>query len=438
MKSRLLILIVVGIIVAAAAAIAFSLIWDASNQQTEAAIAVASMTPTPTPEPTPSPTPEPTPEPAPSPTPEPDSITFTAWDELPLPSLEEDLQYGQTYHLCGTVKSNKPLKSVTVVIDSVSMDKPLETTVQFDAADNVTEYLLEDMDDPKESKAISSLIPFGNLSTGRHTLTISASTFTSGPVELASTEFDVSENSSWLQLISNNFRGNYLEALNFFGEKERFLFSYKWVDGRTIKIDSQWLDKYIVTIKGPADREWRVHTDAAPYFEQALEYMKNTYVRVQGNGHDSGVIRLSSLVKTNNGSFNPRFVTDGTFISHHALGTAADINAYVTPNNNDAANHEVIRAEVGKLQYNGIEEHKGKKYYSFTYDGDWEDYYKNVPTSLLNYLLYELAFYRAGFGWGYYYRHTCDAMHFTLSELNISEHSAPETGLRKVFEYAAD
>ena len=59
-----------------------------------------------------------------------------------------------------------------------------------------------------------------------------------------------------------------------------------------------------------------------------------------------------------------------------------------------------------------------------------------VPREIQNYLLYELAFYRAGFGWGYYFSHNCDAMHYTLTELDPALHEAEGTGLRKVFEYA--
>ena len=52
---------------------------------------------------------------------------------------------------------------------------------------------------------------------------------------------------------------------------------------------------------------------------------------------------------------------------------------------------------------------------------------------MVNYLLYELAFYRAGFLWAHYYRSTSDAMHFTLSEFVTGTHD--DGGLRKVFDY---
>jgi len=224
--------------------------------------------------------------------------------------------------------------------------------------------------------------------------------------------------------------------LDFFGDKSHFLFEYKWNEARSITIDPEWVEKYIVSMPGLAGKKWRVHADALPYFREAIEYVESTYVRVQGNGHDSGIIRLDKLVKSSNGTYVPRYVTDRTFISHHSFGTAVDINAYTEPNNNVLENRDIIRSEVGKLTYNGIKEKDGHKYYDFSYAGDWPDYYREVPTSVMNYLLYELAFYRAGFGWGYYYLNTCDGMHFTLTERDVSEFSEPKTGLRKVYDYA--
>ncbi|MBR4799270.1 MAG: hypothetical protein IK047_03300, partial [Clostridia bacterium] len=62
-------------------------------------------------------------------------------------------------------------------------------------------------------------------------------------------------------------------------------------------------------------------------------------------------------------------------------------------------------------------------------------HYKNVPTTVINYLLYELAFYRAGFNWGYYYDHGCDGMHFALSEYDPNIHNTSSRSLRKVWSY---
>ena len=74
-------------------------------------------------------------------------------------------------------------------------------------------------------------------------------------------------------------------------------------------------------------------------------------------------------------------------------------------------------------------------YYDYTYTGDsllWV--YRNIPETVINYLLYELAFYRAGFQWGHYYVSTSDGMHFTLTD-NIRISHDGNSGLRKVYEY---
>ena len=103
------------------------------------------------------------------------------------------------------------------------------------------------------------------------------------------------------------------------------------------------------------------------------------------------------------------------------------------------SNREKIYHEVhDNLTYNGIVEVKGKQCYDFTYTGSASKGLKGVPEPLMNYLLYELAFYRAGFSWGLYYPHTSDAMHFSLSELSPSYFTEGQYALRKVFTYIED
>ncbi len=107
------------------------------------------------------------------------------------------------------------------------------------------------------------------------------------------------------------------------------------------------------------------------------------------------------------------------------------------PNHNVLSNHELIGNDVRyALTYNGILTDKnGQQYYDFTYTGNYKAKYKGVPTTIVNYLLYELAFYRAGFQWGFYYETACDGMHFMLSEKDINRHMDSDVGLRKVYEY---
>ena len=376
-----------------------------------------------------------TPSPAPETAPETPPIVFMESEELHLPNLTEDLQYGQLFNLRGTVISENPLKNVIVTVTSENGTDPICPfigKITF-SGEPVYEYALENKESPDGGKSVNDIVPFRKFAVGRHGFILSASDGKTQTV-IASTQFNIVRN-EWLQLISNNFRDNYSQALKFFGNKEKFMFRYKWGEGRNIITDPAWVKKYITSFKDFNGKWWTVHTDALPYFQSALNYMDTTYLRVHGAGRDSGIIKLSALMKSCNGTYVSRFVSDKTFISHHSFGTAVDINAGTKPFNNSTENWEIIKDEAGKLVYNGIKEYKGIKYYDFTYMGSWSEYYNGVPESLLNYLIYELAFYRAGFSWGYYYNHTCDGMHFTLTDLDKSLHEAPGSGLRKVFSY---
>ena len=278
---------------------------------------------------------------------------------------------------------------------------------------------------------------FENLSVGTYTFKLYAEAVGCPEALLASNQFRI-VGGTWRQLISNNLRNNYAYALSFFGSRSEFMFTYKWnsSSGRDITVESGWDRAHISTVTSPAGKKWYFHNKAVPYYNQAIQYLNSTYVRVHGTNGDSGVIKLWSLVSSFDGTLNHRFVTDRTFVSHHAFGTAIDLNASMDANVNSISNRNLIRTEVGeKLEYNGILEHNGVRYFDFTYTGSHSSKYKGVPTTVINYLLYELAFYRAGFNWGYYYDHTCDAMHFGLSEVSSDIHNTSSRSLRKVYSY---
>ena len=175
---------------------------------------------------------------------------------------------------------------------------------------------------------------------------------------------------------------------------------------------------------------------ALPYYEAVSYYLNNVHVRVSGTNGDSGILLLSDLIDTYNGTYCSRFTSSQQSISHHAFGTATDLNGGMGANDNLKENIALINDEVkNKLVYNGIKSENNVLYYDYTYSGDsllWV--YQSVPESVINYLLYELAFYRAGFQWGHYYVSTSDGMHFTLTD-NIRISHGGNSGLRKVFEY---
>ena len=285
---------------------------------------------------------------------------------------------------------------------------------------------------------ISENLRFEKLSAGSYVLEISADDAQGRHADLVSADLTITSDKK-VQLLPNNLRGNYTTALAFFGSPERFMFRYSFrEDGKKIAIDSAWIKQYdaeAVVING---KKWRCHVDAVPYFEQAGQYMENTYIRVHGGKLDTGAVRLADLVEMN-GTAVRRFVNSGDFVSHHSFGTAVDINAYTPSHRNVLSNREKIYHEVtDNLTYNGIVEVNGKQCYDFTYTGSASAGRKNVPEPLMNYLLYELAFFRAGFSWGLYYPHTCDGMHFSLTELSPTLFEEGPYAMRKVFTYLED
>ena len=185
-----------------------------------------------------------------------------------------------------------------------------------------------------------------------------------------------------------------------------------------------------------------MHSDAVPYFEAANHYLENTYVCVTiinprtGNTTEGRVTLLKDLMEKET-TYVPRFQSNLEYVSHHTLGTAIDVNDNMYPNFNILSNHDLVGSEVKQhLVYNGIKTAEdGRQYYDFTYDGSYSAKYQRVPKTIINYLLYELAFFRAGFQWGYYYETACDGMHFMLTENDINRHMHTDIGLRKVYEY---
>ena len=413
----------------------------AAPTQTPKPTAAPTQTPKPTAAPTQTPTAAPTATPKPTQTPAPtaqpgqSAISLTQSANLPLPSTNEDLPQGQPLCFGGIVKSDAPILSVTAVVKTQSGANAISGSVSFTEAQNVRRVELVDPTFPKEGDAsLTKKLKFEELAAGSYTFSLYAEAARSGSTLLYSSAFKV-VGGEWRQLISNNLRNCYAYALSFFGSRDQFMFRYRWAQGRQIEVESSWLYPRMTSVTSPSGQTWYVHKKAAPHYNSAINYMKTSFVRVRGTS-DSGVIRLWELVSTFDGILNTRFVSARDFVSHHAFGTAIDLNASMTPNNNVLANRALILSEVrDKLVYNGIKTENGVSYYDFTYTGNYSEKHRNVPTTVVNYLLYELAFYRAGFSWGYYYAHACDAMHFGLSEMSADTHNTSDRSLRKVYSY---
>ena len=379
----------------------------------------------------------PTPEPTPM---IPSVLTFDESTDDPMPVKESRLPLGKGYRLRGTVQSNYPLLSVSISINCAYNEDlfyPYMQQVTFDPAKNVYSYALDDAL-TQEGMSLDQLTQISALHTGIHTLTIFATSVGQPtPEQLYQTQFYVLSD-QWNKISRSDFsNSSYETAFKFFQDKDLFLYRYQWVDKRYIVADPDWENENIISYEClPGKELWRIHKKALPYYQAASFYLNNVHVRVSGTNGDSGVLLLSDLIDTYNGSYCSRFTSSEKSISHHAFGTATDLNGGMGANDNLKENIALINTEVGeKLTYNGTKTEKGVSYYDFTYSGDsliWV--FQNVPETVINYLLYELAFYRAGFEWGHYYVSTSDAMHFTLTD-NIRISHDGNQGLRKVFEY---
>lgn len=386
-------------------------------------------TPAPTDTPEPTATPEPTPEPVPA-------FVFEPSLSMPLPE-KYPLHKGMKCTIDGVVKTEQPLVRLWAQTLSSTGKVLDEYEMTFDAADNVTEYRLLDETFSNDIDCFAEGLSFQKLPEGTHTFILSAEDAAGRSEVLAETQFTV-ENPGWYQLIPNQMRCNYEQALSFFGSEERFLFKFKFTEGRKITLNGEWSKEYVTKCNCLDGSQWTVHVDAAPYFEQACRYLETTYIRLHIGNTDTGAVRLGDLV-TLDGTMVRRFTNDGAFVSHHSFGTAVDINAHTTSNKNKLSNRERIYTEVSQyLTYNGITEVDGVQCYDFTYTGTKGEKKKGVPEVLLNYFIYELAFYRAGFSWGVYYPHTSDAMHYSLTELSPELFETGPQAMRKVYEYIGE
>jgi len=391
---------------------------------------------------TPSPTPTKPLTPSPSPTPLiPSVLTFDESSDNPMPVQDSRLALGRGYKLRGTVQSNYPLTSVSLEINCAFSEDPRYPYVQsvtFDPNNAVYSYPLDDAL-TKEGVSLDLLTQFSALGVGIHTMTLYATSLGQPtPEKLFQTQFYVLS-SDWNTINKSDFSNNsYETAQRFFKEKDAFLYRYQWVDARYIVADPDWENTYIISYDCLPGREsWRIHKFALPYYQAASFYLNNVHVRVSGTNGDSGILLLRDLIDTYNGTYCSRFTSSEKSISHHAFGTATDLNGGMGVNDNLKENIVLINTEVrDKLVYNGINSENGVSYYDYTYSGDsllWV--YQNIPETVINYILYELAFYRAGFQWGHYYVSTSDGMHFTLTDHIRISHDGND-GLRKVFEYS--
>ena len=383
------------------------------------------------PAPTAAPTSEETPESSPEPDP---AIRFLPEEGLPLPCPEYNLTEKRPFAFGGTVVSEVPLIRVAVAVSDEAGSVLLEAEATPDGEDETAlRYPLWDKTFPFEDGSLSARIDFASLKPGTYTFTLKAENEMAGEVVLYTSPFTVERTTALHTLIPNDLRNTY-PAMAAYAGQDTLPFTYRTGTYNQIWVDNGWIARNTTSIDTPFGDDWRVNKAAEEPFRQAVEYMRTTYVHVGGR-RNSGVIRLSRLVRSYNGPFIGRQEENSPFLSPHVLGLAVDLNPG-GPNEAVPENWDTFCREISEnLLYNGIKEQNGLKYYDFTYIGTWGAAYERVPTVIQNYLLYELAFYRAGFFWGAYYDHTCDASHFGLGEYDPEIFSDSPLALRKVFEY---
>ena len=379
-------------------------------------------------------TPEPDATPEPEATPRPDpAIRFEPEEGLPLPCEAYPLTEKRLFAFGGTVVSEVPLTHISATVSDQWDQVLLQAEADPDPADeSATRFPLWDRTYPFEDTSLSGQMDFSKLKPGQYTFTLKAANEAAGEVTLYTGHFAVTRTGGDHLLIPNDLRGIYPLAEAYLGEGV-LPFTYQNGSNGQVFVDGGWRSRNITTIS-TSFGDWRVNKAAVEPFRKALQYLRTTYVHVGGKW-DSGILRLSRLVQSYQGPFYGRMEETTPFITPHVLGLAVDLNK-IGINNAVPDNWDVLCREISEnLIYNGIREKDGYRYYDFTYIGNWGTQYVRVPTCVQNYLLYELAFYRAGFFWGVYYEHTCDASHFGLGEYDPSVHTDSPMALRKVFEY---
>ena len=365
-------------------------------------------------------------------------VTFREDSDHPMPEEGSVLVLGEPYTIGGTIYSNRQLSAVTVSVSCSHNGQspyPYRKSVQLTETGTGTYTLTDSNTD--NGKSLSELVDFSQFLVGVHTLKVTAACEGARSVEVFRCRFYVA-GPDWNEITEENFPDSYPEALSFFKDTKRFLYRSQWVNGRYIMADPEWEKEYITTIQGyPNDEPWLVHVDAVPYFEKAFGFLNTSFLRVHGTNGDTGLVKASNLITEYNGCYVSRFTSSLKSISHHTFGTAVDVNASMDPNKNIAENTAVIDDDVkNHLTFNGLMKAEDITYYDFTYDGSYAPDPNGIPQTCVNYLLYELGFFRAGFGWAHYYKSTSDGMHFCLSEFITYSHEDKDFGLRKVFVYA--
>lgn len=109
---------------------------------------------------------------------------------------------------------------------------------------------------------------------------------------------------------------SYQTALNFFKEKDAFLYRYQWVDARyVVAIRTGRATTSFPMIVCPGANLGGFTKTRCAYYQAASYYLNNVHVRVSGTNGDSGVLLLRDLIDTYNGSYCSRYLLQPKSIS---------------------------------------------------------------------------------------------------------------------------
>lgn len=354
---------------------------------------------------------------------------------------------GQSFSIEGKIVSGQPITKVELIVWNVS-ENSKEIEVSARQSDIGTlEYSLNGYEG-----SLNSMASFSRLKPGEKRIELICSNGAETDVVLWRANFTVSE---WAALTKDKIHTTGYDALYELIGDDSFLFKYKLREkaSRRIYIDDEWYNRYIRSIEF-SGHNFKVHTAAYDKFKEAFDYINGSWICMSySDGSSTGAFSLSEIVKPNpaDGAYVARF-QDASMskISHHSFGTCIDLNSNIPVNqirvNADGVdeNWAQIKSAVSKLTYEGLKTVDGKdNVYCFSYSGERQGQ-RLVPDALVNYIMHELAFARAGFYWGGYFGSGSDAMHFTLAEINDSHVTYPEWSdatpdherIQKVFEYA--
>ena len=323
-------------------------------------------------------------------------IQFRSCPEVPMMRQGEILERGLDFNLHGSLYSDSPMTSVTAEMKPLAEGgSVIRESVTFLPEDNVTAYSLT----TKIYESLDKQFDVRRMRPGPYHFTLSATSVSHpDPIFLVSVDCSVVMVRPHT-LAQNKFDDNYLDALEFFhGDTNAFLFPFYMGDGRGIGTDETWRNAHIVD-----SSMGRVNVFAVQNFERANHYLMNTYLRVsllnrRTNEVVPGETMLLDTLVDKYCAYVPRFQSNLEYLSHHTLGTAIDVNDNMYPNSNTKKNHDLIGGEVrNNLTYNGIKtDENGIRYYDFSYTGDYPARYEKVPKTIINYLIYELAFFPRG------------------------------------------